>query len=83
MLTFKEKLHRDQEQLREAFKRIDRGESVDFASFEHSYSVRIKPISWEELQSLLADGSEEALASLGRSPDVLREYWKFCDQVFL
>ena len=37
--------------------------------------VRLEPTSWQDLTAVLADGSERALGSLGRSPLGIKAYW--------
>ncbi|KAK2078671.1 hypothetical protein QBZ16_003511 [Prototheca wickerhamii] len=60
---------------RELFARIDAGESPDLDQLRGVSGVRFEPTSWEELCSVIEDGSPEALARLGRSPMALKHYW--------
>ncbi|PSC67228.1 hypothetical protein C2E20_9081, partial [Micractinium conductrix] len=45
--------------------------------------VRLEPTSWQDLTAVLADGSERALGSLGRSPLGIKAYWDYRDHVIV
>lgn len=61
--------------------RIDQGEQVDFSIFQGVVGVRLRPMTWAELAAALADGSEEAMGTLGRLPLDIKRYYDYRDQV--
>ncbi|GAB4822255.1 hypothetical protein N2152v2_009301 [Parachlorella kessleri] len=80
-LNLAEQVAKDHQRIREAFKQLDSGLQVDWESLRGLYGLRLTPITWEELRQILADGSDEALATLGRSPQELKAYWEYTPQV--
>jgi hypothetical protein len=80
-LTFEQRLARDKQLIRDTFDRLDKGEQVDFESLRGALGVKLTPTTWEELEKILADGSEEALATLGRTPQDLKTYSTFTREV--
>lgn len=53
------------------------------ASLCPASGVVLEPMSWEQLASLVAEGSERALGTLGRHPAGIRRYWHHRNAVLL
>ncbi len=79
--AFAERVRQGQQAMRDTFARHDRGEEVDWEALRGLPGVRLEPISWEELAVVVADGGEDALGSLGRSPLAIKDYWLNNEQV--
>ncbi|PRW20771.1 hypothetical protein C2E21_8875 [Chlorella sorokiniana] len=86
---YAEQVRRSMDQLRALFAQLDAaGGSGDpptgfFEPCRGQPGVRLDPVTWDELSALVADGSEQALGTLGRTPLQIKEYWDYRDTVVL
>lgn len=76
-----ERLQQERSRLREALARLENGEAVGPEQLQGIGGVCTRPTSWHNLGRVVQDGSEAALATLGRSIHQLRDYFHYRDQV--
>ncbi|EFN50798.1 hypothetical protein CHLNCDRAFT_55564 [Chlorella variabilis] len=86
--SYQEEVQEGFRQLRALFAAIDAGQlSPDdpgaFESVRGRPGVVLDPMPWQRLVSLVAQGVERALGSLGRHPLGIKRYWDHRDHVIL
>lgn len=60
---------------------IDSGDVDSYHELDGTLGFCLAPMSWATAVAAVADGSTEALGTMGRDPAGVRVYWKWKDEV--
>ena len=60
---------------------IDSGDVDSYHELDGTLGFCLAPMSWATAVAAVADGSTEALGTMGRDPAGVRVYWKWKEEV--